>query len=36
MEIQLDSNIPQHNVETLFGKRKDRDSSRGQYEINIK
>ena len=36
MEIQLDTNIPQHNVETLFGKVKDSNSNRGQFEINIK
>ena len=36
MEIQLDTNIPQRNVATLFGKQKDSDNSRGQFEINIK
>ena len=36
MEIQLDTNIPQHNIETLFGKVKERNSNRGQFEINIK
>jgi len=37
VEMQLDSNIPQHNVETLFGKRKDRDRNDGEkYELKIK
>ena len=36
MEMQLSSNIPQHNIESLFGKIQDRDSNNKKYKLNIK
>jgi len=36
MEMQLDTNIPQHNVETLFDKMKERDNNTETYKVNIK
>ena len=35
MKIQLDANIPQHNVETLFGRKRE-TSGEYQFHINIK
>jgi len=35
MEMQLSSNITQHNVESLFGKIKDRDNNNKKYKLNI-
>jgi hypothetical protein len=35
MKIQLDANIPQHNVETLFGRKRE-TSGEHQYQINIR
>ncbi|MCL2436133.1 MAG: hypothetical protein FWD09_08395 [Lentimicrobiaceae bacterium] len=35
MGMQLSSNIPQHNIESLFGKIKDRDSNNKKYKLNI-
>ena len=34
MKIQLDTNIPQHNIETLFGRKKEK-SNENQYNINL-
>jgi len=36
MEIQLDTNIPQHNIETLFGRQRNRDNVNEKFEINIR
>ena len=36
MEMKLDSNIPQHNIETLYGRTKARDDDNEKYKINIK
>ena len=37
MEMTFDSNIPQHNIETLYGKMKERDDNDiEKYKINIK
>jgi len=34
MEIQLDTNIPQHNIETLFGRSRNNDNEK--HELNIR
>ena len=36
MEMKLESNIPQHNIETLFGNMKDRNNDNEEYKMFMK